>query len=223
MLLLVDRLYRYAEDSGDKVSIDFLQVISEQIKTGTFSIASTYYGGYAGDWAYNNYNKYNSNFPAFDKWGSDCTNFVSQAMHLGGKKAMSGNWYVYKKNSTYLHPTSATQLNYSWRLSDPSPWISVDQFRNYWKPKSIVHTMSNTYYHQNHASVYNRNITKGDVVIFSKGVSGWVTSPTHVMIISRYDSTNRDFLLAGHSYNRQARPLLTAIDSYSSIEILEIP
>jgi hypothetical protein len=47
------------------------------------------------------------------------------------------------------------------------------------------------------------------------------------MIISAYDTSNKDFKLAGHSNERQALPLLDAISpaygDYDYFEILEIP
>lgn len=187
------------------------------------AVTYRYDGGTAANWAYNNYNKYSTNFPAFKVWGSDCTNFVSQALYAGGK-SMAGNWYCYKKNSKYLVPTNATQLNYSWRLSDPSPWISVVTFNDYWKPKSTVHGYDNDNYKTNHAAIYQGvSIYRGDVVVLHKGVAGWITYPTHVMIISDYDLNNKDFKLAGHSKERQAYPLLQAITGYSYVEFFEIP
>jgi hypothetical protein len=146
-------------------------------------------------------------------------------MYAGGK-SMQDTWYVYKKNSTYQSPKSATELNYSWTLSDPSPWISLDTFRSYWKPKSVYHDYSRTYYQNNHETIYNAPIYKGDVVIFHKGVANFITTPTHLMIISDYDSTNKDYKVAGHSNERQALPLLDAISvsygNYDYFEILEI-
>ncbi|MFT9488443.1 amidase domain-containing protein [Tepidibacillus infernus] len=219
---------RYAKNTDDKTSIQFLDENNEQVEQNSFTILASYYNGTAaGDWAYNNYNNYNkysTNYPAFTGgWGSDCTNFVSQAMHVGGGKAMEGTWYIYKKNSTYLVPTSAAELDYSWTLADPSPWISVDTFLSYWRPKSTVHSMSHDYYVANHKTVYTRSIYKGDVVIFSKGVANFITVPTHAMIISAYDTVNSDFKLAGHSNERRDYPLLSAISDYSHIDIIEIP
>ena len=86
----------------------------------------------AGQWAYNNYDQYNENFPAFNNgFGSDCTNFVSQALYFGGME-MHDTWYCHKKNNDYPSPASAAQLDYSWTLEDPSPWISAKEFNNYW-------------------------------------------------------------------------------------------
>ncbi|WP_028594103.1 amidase domain-containing protein [Paenibacillus assamensis] len=240
--LLEEYLGRYSYNLGNQLSIDFLDSLNQVTKqesvidinqeksknnllitTDLAETLSTYNGTAAGDWAYNNYNKYSTNFPAFTAWGSDCTNFVSQAMHVGGGKQMAGDWYVTKKNSTYLVPKSAAELNHSWTLSDPSPWISVVQFTKYWGPKSVDHSMSKIHYRDNHTSVYGRTIYKGDVVVLSKGIAGFITTPTHLMIISGYDTNTKDFLLAGHSNERQAHPLLTAMSDYVHINFYEIP
>lgn len=192
--LLREYLGRYSYNLEDDLSIAFLEGLNQLNKplslidknednakrglkeeTGKVGVLSSSYDGTAaGNWAYNNYNKYSTNFPAFTAWGSDCTNFVSQAMNVGGGKAMEGDWYITKKNSTYLVPQSAAELNYSWSLSDPSPWISVVQFTNYWGPKSVNHHMSKIYYRDNHTTVYNRSIYKGDVVVLSKGIAGFI-------------------------------------------------
>lgn len=237
-------LHRYARSTKDTESKKFLDELDTNVQPLTTGIneaeellkhgktkkdsssvtatATSYDGTKAGDWAYSNYNKYSTNFPAFTAWGSDCTNFVSQAMYAGGK-SMAGTWYCYKKNSTYLVPKSATELNYSWTLSDPSPWISVSTFNDYWRDKSVDHSYDHDYYVANHNTIYDYSIYKGDVVVFSKGVAGFITVPTHAMIISAYDNTNKDFKLAGHSTERQAYALLDAISNYSCIDIYEIP
>ncbi|MBT2286508.1 amidase domain-containing protein [Paenibacillus polymyxa] len=222
--ILMGYLTRYSRSSGDERAENFKNRLTTAEKSAPeFQLLAAYNSAAAGNWAYNNYNKYSTNYPAFTAWGSDCTNFVSQAMHVGGGKPMSGNWSAYKKNSTYLVPKNATELNYSWTFSDPSPWISVEQFSKYWIPKSTVYSYSKDNYEKNHKSIYLGSIAKGDVVIFSKGVAGWITTPTHLMIISDLDGLNRDFKLAGHSNERQAYPLLSAIKSYDYIEILKIP
>lgn len=214
-------LKRYAVDVDVPEAIALLKDIQAQ-KPQSITPFAAYDGTTAGTWAYNNYNKYDTAFPAFNAgWGSDCTNFVSQALYHGGK-VMSGDWYVTKKNSTYLSPASATQLNYSWTLSDPSPWISVSEFYDYWWDKSTVLTYSHDNYVANHTTIYNQSIYKGDVVVFSKGFAGIATMPTHLMIVSDYDTTNKDFKLAGHSNERQAYALLSAIADYSQIEFFEI-
>ncbi|MFB0844526.1 amidase domain-containing protein [Paenibacillus oleatilyticus] len=156
--VLVDFIERYAKDSKDIASIQFLDAVRPQpsktlipqpeedkkkgVSTSTAqnpaaTLNSSFNATTAAEWAYNNYNRYSTDFPTFTKWGSDCTNFVSQALYKGGL-AMTGNWYIYKKNNTYLVPESADQLNYSWSLSDPSPWTSVKEFYSYWRGKYVL-------------------------------------------------------------------------------------
>ncbi|WP_369899725.1 amidase domain-containing protein [Bacillus manliponensis] len=220
-------LDRYAQDSGDEIAINFLEEITpkQTVLSNLNGTLASYNGSAAGDWAYDNYNKYRRDFPRFTgQFGTDCTNFVSQAMHLAGGKPQSGNWYVSQKNSNYWIINSAAELDNSWSLSDPSPWISVEEFRDYWKPNATTHGFSRTRYESEHATIYNRSINKGDVVVLHKGVANWMTTPSHLMIISRYDPNKKDFLLAGHSNERQALPVLEAIASgpYDYIEFLEL-
>ncbi len=221
--LFLDYLDRYAMGPNDSESevITFIEENTE--KEDLVNTTASYNGTGAGNWAYNNWNYYRRDYPKFTgDFGTDCTNFVSQALHIGGGKSKSGDWTVSRKNLTYWTIDSAYQLNYSWKLTDPSPWISVKEFRSYWRPKSGVSSYSADYYRQNHEQIYSGDIYKGDVLVFHKGIANFVTVPTHLMIISAYDSSNKDFLLAGHTNNRQAYPLLSAISSYSQIEILKI-
>jgi hypothetical protein len=188
---------------------------------------SGYLGGTAANWAYDHYNTYSTDYPKLTEGNfSDCTNFVSQAMRVAGGLAMQDDWYCYKKNSTYPTPTTVEQLNYSWNLADPSPWTAIRSFSSYWGSEASSTIYSYGEYTNYHESIYNSNILLGDVVIFHKGVFGWVTIPTHAMIISRYDSTNKDFKLAGHSNERQAYPLLDALEnntSYVAVEFICFP
>lgn len=81
-------------------------------------------------YARDNYNNHVSTYPRLTVYNNDdcdCANFVSQCMAAAGKR-YSGNWRVYPKNGTYPTPIDSTKLNYSWQLSDPSPWISAEQF-----------------------------------------------------------------------------------------------
>lgn len=178
----------------------------------------------AGVWAYNNYNKYSKNYPKFTgDFGTDCTNFVSQAMHVGGKVPYQGNWKISKLNNKYWVINSASQLNASWKVTNPSPWISVKEFSKYWMKKSVRnYSYSSAKYSKDHKKIYDNKIYKGSVVLFTKGVAGFVGIPTHAMIVSSYDGGKRDFLLAGHSVERKAYPLTSAVKKYSMIDILVI-
>lgn len=227
--LLLDYLKRYVVGTGDtqtKIFLNNWEDIEPGLKVAeeVSLLATSYDANGAGEWAYQNYNKYRQDFPRFTgKFGTDCTNFVSQAMHIGGHKPKSGKWAIARKNSKYWIINSASQLNYSWKLTDPSPWISVREFNSYWRSKSKVHAMDTENYRRDHKTVYNGTIHKGHVVVLHKGIASFITLPTHIMIISAYDSKNYDFKLAGHSNERQAYPLLSAIQNYVYMEIFEIP
>lgn len=99
--LLVDYLERYelGVDAPDEKTQDFLSnLISKDEILPEIGPFSAYNGEAAGNWAYNNYNSYSSNYPKFTgSFGTDCTNFVSQALHVGGGKPKSGNWTITKK------------------------------------------------------------------------------------------------------------------------------
>lgn len=173
----------------------------------------------AGQWAYNNYNLYNEDFPAFNNgFGSDCTNFVSQALYFGGME-MHDTWYCHKKNDEYPAPASAAQLDYSWTLEDPSPWISVEQFVSFWSSKTDdYYEYTKADYTENHSDILSEPITKGDVIILCNKTLWW-TTPAHAMIVSAYDFTERDYLCAGHSNMRRDLPLVTAVSGYDVVQI----
>lgn len=239
-------LERYARGTQDEISINFLSELIPQFDSisspvddiekqvdvlqnninpsnaNSFSYTGSYDRLRAADWAYDNAPFYSTNYPAFNnEWGNDCANFVSQAMHVGGKMPMQGNWYCHKKNSTYPRPASAAQLDYSWTLSDPSPWISAKEFYSFWTSRTSTSYYSVDRYRREHESIYTTPIYRGDVVIFHKGLADFVLIPTHIMIISKYDAANKDFLLAGHSNIRQDYPLLTAISGYAEIQFVK--
>lgn len=219
---LLDFLDRYVLGPDD-TNEDIQSFISENSENGeVFTTLAAFNNSGAANWAYNNWNSYSRNYPKFTgNFGTDCTNFVSQALHVGGGKPKSGNWSISRKNLNYWTINSASQLNNSWKLTDPSPWISVKEFRSYWGSRSNITTHSSASYTKNHKQIFSTN-RLGNVIVFRKGVANFATVPTHLMIVSRTDSTNKDFLLAGHTTNRQKHPLLTAIKSYAQIEFLQI-
>lgn len=247
--LIDDYFRRYATHSGDTQAIAFYnnifdyeqsrnaimseistvgiaakQQLEEALDSRVETRATTAYDdnfspSSAGQWAYDNYNLYNSNFPAFNNgFGSDCANFVSQALYFGGME-MHDTWYCHKKNNEYPRPASAAQLDYSWTLEDPSPWISVEEFVSFWSSKTDdYYEYTKSEYTENHSDILNKPITKGDVIILCNNTLWWST-PSHAMIVSAYDFTDRDYLCAGHSNMRRDLPLVTAVSGYDSVRI----
>lgn len=213
--LLYDYIERHYKGIDDLEVQNFFDSLNTKRSENQFSTFAAYNGNGAGTWAYNNYNKYSTNYPKFTgSFGTNCTNFISQAMHIGGGLPKQGDWTITRKNTKYHVINSADQLNYSWKLSDPSPWISVKEFSKFWRSKSSVRGASQAQYLHNTSNYRGQKV--GDIVIFSKGVAGVITVPTHAMIITQV--TANDYNLAGNSVERRAHPLKTAIDSYSYIE-----
>lgn len=70
-------------------------------------------------------------YPNLRNMGGDCANFVSQCMLAGGIHYQD-NWYIQKDDNKNPSPLNVNQLDASWRLADPSPWISAKQFNLFW-------------------------------------------------------------------------------------------
>lgn len=218
--LLYGYVERHTKGTNNQEANDFLETLNNKKakeKENMFSIAAAYNGTGAGNWAYSYYNYYSVLYPKFTgSFGTNCTNFVSQAMHTGGGLPKQGDWTIRRKNTTYHVINSAAELDYSFELTDPSPWISVVEFSRFWKPKSTVRGATNAQYTTNTSNYRTQKV--GDILIFHKGVAGVVTVPTHLMIITQV--TASDYNLAGNSNERQAYPLKSAITAYSFIEFV---
>ncbi len=166
---------------------------------------------------YDNYLVTYPNLSNFNNSGNDCANFVSQCLAAGGKR-YNANWYVYKKNTTYIAPQNSTQLDHTWELSDPSPWISAKKFGYYWSdyathdtftPQQIINNNSAT------ATAYG----KGDVVQILKHDSFWSDFiGFHTMYVTDVtDSSNKNtFKMTYHSANTLERRLLYICSEYNS-------
>lgn len=177
---------------------------------------SAYSAEMAVNYANQYWQNYNPAYPDLNTLGGDCANFVSQCLYAGGKQ-MNGDWYIYQKNDTYMSPANTMQLNESWDLADPSPWISAEEFNNYWSDYCTTYEYTLSDYESNHSSIYNSgNVKSGDVLLLLERVLWWYEG-NHVMIIVGLDSTNTDFIYAGHSNDRIDGTILGNIcESYSS-------
>ena len=83
-------------------------------------------------YAMNNYDKTVQAYSRFTTdFGGDCTNFVSQCMLASGMHFID-DWQILRKNGNYTEINNVEQLNNSWYLADPSPWISATEFRKFW-------------------------------------------------------------------------------------------
>ena len=161
-------------------------------------------------YATDNYNSYIYSYPNLTNMGGDCTNFVSQCMLASGIHYRN-NWLIYRRNGNNTDLSNVSQLNDSWALTDPSPWISAPQFRNYW-----VNNVTNAYSVKasdvltDPSIVWNVPITQGCAVQLAHSSFGNLGNSYHSMYISGYldDGTNNTYLLTAHTSNVVHKSLL---------------
>ncbi len=167
-------------------------------------------------YAMDNYNSYVPAYPNLTNMGGDCTNFVSQAMLASGIH-MRDNWNIHRKNTKYSTP-SRYQFNESWEATDPSPWISAQEFREYWKNNiSAGYKATGSQILENPALAWNIPFSEGDVIQMANRKSdGSLGESHHSMYVSGYvnDGTNNTYLLTYHSNNVLNKSLLDICRSY---------
>lgn len=158
-------------------------------------------------YAMDNYNSYVYSYPNLSSLGGDCTNFVSQCMLASGIH-YTDTWHIYRKNGNYTNISNVDQLNNSWSLSDPSPWISAVEFREFWKPRvKNVYRAKGTDILNDPSIAWNVPITQGCVVQKADNFLGVMGDSTHSMYITGY-LNNNTYLLTYHSTNTLNRSLL---------------
>lgn len=168
-----------------------------------FERADKYSIEQAVNYAKKNYNKRSHGFPNIDSIGGDCANFVSQCLLSGGIKHFTSDWWIYKNNNSYLKPNNSYQLDYSWSLADPSPWISAKEFNNFWSNRVSSEIMKGSDILKNKKNILNKPFYVGDVVqILNSGFFG-PGAATHTMFITGYNQYKniRCFSLTYHSTN----------------------
>lgn len=209
-------LYKFAPYAGD----NFLKTKAEKIKEsdGAFTISAssanldrTKTDAYV-DKYYTNYNT--PTYPDLTDIGGDCANFVSQALKAGGATTDT-KWYIKAKQSPpkYVYPQNVTELDYSWDLYDPSPWISAEEFNQHWDGFSAWYfSYTPSEVKSNHSSIYS-DLWRGDVIQITKKVNWWFEG-YHTMIVSSYVSG--DLGMSYHTTDTNDKPLLTIVNTYSS-------
>lgn len=137
-----------------------------------------------------------SAYPNCNNIGGDCANFVSQCLLASGIHYQN-DWYVYRKNNNYSSPTTVDQLNNSWELSDPSPWISAKQFGKYWKSNVTYYKYKGSDITSDPSLAYNLPIQKGDVIQYATSILGLLGDSKHTMYITGYE--NSSYTVVYHS------------------------
>ncbi|SDZ48092.1 Putative amidase domain-containing protein [Evansella caseinilytica] len=112
--------------------------------------------------------------PNYKRYNSNCTNFVSQAVHAGGKKEKkpsSVNRGITETTKYWYNDDSydCNGNNCYWRTKISTSWIRVKDFYTYWLNKGMDVTTS-----ANKNTIVN-NAKVGDVIQF-KNKSGWYHS-----------------------------------------------
>lgn len=195
----------YAPYTEDEELIAFCEEL-----VATVPMARTSYNYLAAkSYAEDYYDGTNPDYPNLRGMHGDCANFVSQCLLAGGK-SMTGDWYIYRKNSVYPAPVSVDELDYSWRLADPSPWISAKEFNNFWSDYATTYTYDVKEYEKNHTSIYSIDIYIGDVVQLLRPVLWWYEG-YHTMLIVDYKKSVKDFVYAAHSRNTKDSTILDDI------------
>lgn len=169
------------------------------------------------EYAKANWNNYMYAYPNVSKLGDDggdCANFVSQCMLASGIHYQN-SWYTYRKNENYSAPTTIAQLDNTWELADPSPWISAKQFRNYWKERVTTHAYKGSEITANPSLILNIGITVGDVVQIAGNMLGIVWDAQHTMYIKDYGSSG--YIVTYHTGNTENQNLLDLCAKYPNL------
>jgi hypothetical protein len=164
-------------------------------------------------YAQTNYNSYNMAYPNVTNIGGDCVNFVSQCLLASGVH-YQGSWYVYRNNGNYSVPTSISELDNTWSLADPSPWISANEFAAHWKSIKGYEAFKGSYITANPTEVFKKIYVAGDVVQQADCISifgvDFIGDPSHTMYIYDYKIENGQptYVLTYHDTNKHQKSLL---------------
>lgn len=139
-------------------------------------------------------NKDNPTFPFLHQGElrGDCANFVSQCLYIAGKK-MDSVWYIKKLNDDHAKPTTINDLDESWDVADPSPWISAKQFRLYWKEKVTTKEYAVIDIINTPSILYSDGFRVGDVITYC-GVEDFEIRGLHTVIITGCKVVNNTYV-----------------------------
>jgi hypothetical protein len=141
---------------------------------------------YANQWVDNTFQLRN---PAYVYYGSDCTNFVSQALRAGGwRNTAIGS----QTSDLYWYYVSPSQVSYTWRVAD-----------------SLYRRFSNGYEGWFGTSVTNPSSLRarvGDIIFADwEGITTNLRVIDHAMIVTGI-ATNGEPLVSYHSTDRENFP-----------------
>ena len=211
---LTNYIFKYAPYSDNDNLIKYYNNMQSNTKRNIALVRSSYSPTNAVTYAHDWYNTFNtSSYLNVTALGGDCANFVSQCLVAGGA-ATDTEWYITKLNSNNPSPQTVADLDASWELADPSPWISAAEFNTYWSNRAdLTDEFSGQYVYDNASTVYSKPYHKGDAVQILKKKYWWYEG-YYTMIITAYDSSNSDYLLSYHTSATKDKSLNTIANSY---------
>lgn len=89
------------------------------------------------NYARTNWDRIVPTYPDINGLGGDCANFVSQCMLAGGVHYQD-TWWIEKLNNSHPRPNNSSELDDSWSLANPSPWISAVEFNEFWSSRVVT-------------------------------------------------------------------------------------
>lgn len=136
--------------------------------------------------------------------GGDCTNFASQALHIGGGLGFHGS-YGYNRNTVdwyYYGPTVPAYNGDTRSGLRTSSWTGADMFRQHWGVKNgvgggkayMVHRYTKKEAYEKYSEIYDF-LWKGDLIQYVDG--GGLTY--HTQIVWKYDNATETMNVAQHS------------------------
>lgn len=156
---------------------------------GVRTRASSYSYSDAVDYAKEYFYPYDSAYPDWSSYGGDCANFISQCLYAGGK-SMKGtpatstaaqNW-----SNWFSTGSSCDTKNVS------STWRGANAFKDYWQRNASGYSTFSSV----GADSYSYGFTGDAISLLNSNGSAY-----HTLMIVGYDSANRDFIVAAHTYD----------------------
>lgn len=166
-------------------------------KPAVSPLAATSFSSKAVEYAHDYANSYNT--PAYEKFSSDCTNFVSQCVVAGGKSMNAPSNYktlgsMYKTTS-YWYSKHWTEVSPYHRYGISSSFANVGDFYNYWKTRGALVETGLT------KSELQSKAKLGDIVQLKNSSGSWF----HSIIIT--GGSKGAWKYCGHSDPRNDAPI----------------
>lgn len=173
------------------------------------------------DYAIANHHARLDAFPDFTaSFGGDCTNFVSQCLLAGGWH-QTADWYIKRKNTTNHTINTVADLNDSWNLADPSPWISAKEFKNHFLSGTTQYCKGQ-FILDNPDVIFALPFSEGDVIQYADNILGILGDARHSMYIRGFTTgevagkVEATFELTYHTTDTEKIDLFSVAENHKS-------